>query len=43
MTNRKDKIDEYANKLKEWDERIVDAEKNLSELADDMKNSARRK
>ena len=40
MTNRKEKIDEYANKLKEWDERIIDAEKNLAELAGDMKESA---
>jgi vacuolar-type H+-ATPase subunit H len=42
MTNRKDKIDEYANKLKKWDERIIEAEKNLAELADDMKDSAKK-
>ena len=42
MTNRRDKIDEYANKLKKWDERIVEAEKNLAELTDDMKDNAKK-
>ena len=38
-----EKFDEYANKLIEWDEIIIDAEKNLAELVGDMKESAKKR
>ncbi len=42
MTDRKETIDKYADKLKEWDEKIIDAEKNLAEIKDDIKESAKK-
>lgn len=42
MTDRKDIIDNHADKLKEWDERIIEAEKNLAEIKDDIKENAKK-
>lgn len=38
MTYRKDKIDEYAAKLKEWDNKVREAEAKIADLREDMKS-----
>lgn len=40
MTDRKEKIDMYGNKLKEWDEKIIEAQKHVSDLKGDLKDEA---
>ena len=47
MTNRKEKIDMYANKLKSWDEKVQKIEARIkdqkAELEADLKNKAEEK
>lgn len=40
MIDRKAKIEQYADKLKEWDSKLQKAELKINDLKDDMKSSA---
>ncbi len=40
MIDRKAKIEQYADKLKEWDSKLQKAELKINDIKDDMKSSA---
>ena len=42
MTNRKEKIDMYANKLKDWNDKIQNFEANLKEQKDELEENLKK-
>ena len=43
MTNRKEKIDMYANKLKDWDDKVQDIEARLKDRKNEMEGELKSK
>jgi len=43
MTNRKEKIDMYANKLKDWDDKVQDIEARIKDRKNEMEGELKSK